>query len=189
MPRELTSWSPESALGAAVAALAVPGPLVSLGLIAVFNHPGFAGLNYLYDRTIAVAVMAQSVRAFPFALFLAWYALRTVPMVAHRSRAFGRGRAGHADVACAPSAAIGDRNRRCGRRGPFAERAFIDVAGHPTGDRTLIGSFVWSFTLQRRRSGGSNHLNAVFSACNGGLADICDIETRVSITEAWRLRV
>ena len=67
------------ALGATVAALAVPGPLVSLGLIAVFNHPRFAGLNYLYDRTIAVAVLAQSVRALPFAMFLAWHALRAVP--------------------------------------------------------------------------------------------------------------
>jgi iron(III) transport system permease protein len=66
------------ALIAAVAALAVPGPIVSLGLITVFNHPDFPRLNYLYDRTIAVAVIAQSIRALPLALFVMWYAFRSL---------------------------------------------------------------------------------------------------------------
>lgn len=62
-----------------VGGLAVPGPLWSLGLIAVFNEPGWPWLNYLYDRTIAVAVLAQATRAFPFVFLLVWCGLRTVP--------------------------------------------------------------------------------------------------------------
>ncbi|MEX2142689.1 MAG: ABC transporter permease subunit [Pirellulales bacterium] len=67
------------ALALAVGGLAVPGPLLSLGLIPVFNDPEWPWLNYLYDRTIAVAVLAQATRAFPLAFFLAWCGLRTIP--------------------------------------------------------------------------------------------------------------
>jgi iron(III) transport system permease protein len=65
----------------AVCGLAVPGPLLSLGLITVFNDPAWPWLNYLYDRTIAVAVIAQSARAFPLAFFLVWWAFATIPRV------------------------------------------------------------------------------------------------------------
>jgi iron(III) transport system permease protein len=63
----------------AAAALAVPGPLVGIGLIAVFNHPGLAMLNFLYDRTIVVAAIAQAIRAFPLVMLIVWHALHTVP--------------------------------------------------------------------------------------------------------------
>jgi iron(III) transport system permease protein len=63
----------------AVGGLAVPGPLLSLGLISVFNDPAWPWLNYFYDRTITVAVLAQATRAFPLAFFLAWCGLRTIP--------------------------------------------------------------------------------------------------------------
>jgi iron(III) transport system permease protein len=63
----------------AVGALAVPGPLLSLGLISLVNDPAWPWLNYLYDRTIGVAVMAQTVRALPLTLFLVWCGLRTIP--------------------------------------------------------------------------------------------------------------
>ncbi len=67
------------ALVLAVCGLAVPGPLLSLSLISVFNDPAWPSLNYLYDRTIAVAVLAQAARAFPLAFFLVWWALGTIP--------------------------------------------------------------------------------------------------------------
>ena len=63
----------------AVCGLAVPGPLLSLGLISVFNDPAWPWLNYLYDDTIAVPVLAQVTRAFPLVFFLAWCGLRTIP--------------------------------------------------------------------------------------------------------------
>jgi iron(III) transport system permease protein len=63
----------------AVAALATPGPLVSLALIAVFNNPSLPPLTELYDRSIVVLSLAQAVRAFPLAMVIMWYALRSVP--------------------------------------------------------------------------------------------------------------
>jgi ABC-type Fe3+ transport system permease subunit len=68
-----------AALLLAVCGLAVPGPLLSLGLISVFNDPAWPWLNYLYDDTIAVPVLAQVARAFPLAFFLIWHGLRTIP--------------------------------------------------------------------------------------------------------------
>jgi iron(III) transport system permease protein len=67
------------ALVLAVCGLAVPGPLLGLGSISVFNDPAWPWLNYLYDRTIAVAVLVQAMRAFPLAFFLVWWALATIP--------------------------------------------------------------------------------------------------------------
>jgi iron(III) transport system permease protein len=63
----------------AVAGLALPGPLISMGLISVFNHPGWPWLNELYDRTIAVVVIAHFLRAFPLSFFLVWSAMQTIP--------------------------------------------------------------------------------------------------------------
>jgi len=68
-----------AALSLVVVGLATPGPLLGLGLITVFNSPSYPWLSYLYDRTIAVAVLAQVLRAMPLAFVLAWHALRTIP--------------------------------------------------------------------------------------------------------------
>jgi iron(III) transport system permease protein len=59
--------------------LAVPGPLVGIGLISLFNQPGAPILNFLYDRTIAVAAIAQGIRAFPLGMLIVWHSLNTVP--------------------------------------------------------------------------------------------------------------
>ena len=67
------------AIALAAAALAVPGPLVGIGLIAIFNHPGLPPLNFLYDYTIGVAAIAQAIRAFPLGMLVVWHALHTVP--------------------------------------------------------------------------------------------------------------
>ena len=58
--------------------LAIPGPLVGLGLIAVFNASAFPPLNWLYDHSIAPIWIAQTIRALPLATLVLWYALRTV---------------------------------------------------------------------------------------------------------------
>jgi ABC-type Fe3+ transport system permease subunit len=57
----------------------VPGPLVSLGLIALFNNPSLPALNALYDRSIAVVSAAQAVRGLPVAMLIVWHSLRTIP--------------------------------------------------------------------------------------------------------------
>lgn len=63
----------------AAAALAVPGPLVGVGLIAIFNRPGMPVLNFLNDYTVAVPAIAQAIRAFPIGMLVIWHALDTVP--------------------------------------------------------------------------------------------------------------
>lgn len=61
-------------LGAAIL-LSTPGPLVGISVITVLNRPEIPGFTYLYDRTITAPALAQAVRAFPLALFIAWHAL------------------------------------------------------------------------------------------------------------------
>jgi iron(III) transport system permease protein len=68
-----------AAILASAAALAVPGPLVGIGLIALFNQPGMPPLNFLYDDTIGVVAIAQGIRAFPLGMLIVWHALHTVP--------------------------------------------------------------------------------------------------------------
>jgi iron(III) transport system permease protein len=63
----------------AVVALAIPGPIVGLALIRIFNAPHAPPLNYLYDHTIAAPAIAQTIRAFPLGLFIIWHAFRSVP--------------------------------------------------------------------------------------------------------------
>jgi iron(III) transport system permease protein len=61
------------------AALAVPGPLLGVGIISLMNQPGWTWLNLLYDHTIAAVWLAQTVRALPVCTLVLWYGLRTVP--------------------------------------------------------------------------------------------------------------
>ncbi|HEV2968942.1 MAG TPA: ABC transporter permease subunit [Pirellulales bacterium] len=72
-------WGGLPALILAVAALSVPGPLIGMALIAVFNWPSLPALNVLYDRSIVVVSSAQAIRAFPVAMFIVWHALRSIP--------------------------------------------------------------------------------------------------------------
>jgi iron(III) transport system permease protein len=72
-------WRALGAWIAAAACLAIPGPLVGLGLIRLFNAFDWAWLAWLYDRSIAPIWMAQSIRALPLATLVLWYALRTIP--------------------------------------------------------------------------------------------------------------
>jgi iron(III) transport system permease protein len=63
----------------AAACLAVPGPLLGLGLIWLLNWQDVEPLAYLYDYTIVAPWLAQTVRAFPLAILIVWHALASVP--------------------------------------------------------------------------------------------------------------
>jgi iron(III) transport system permease protein len=62
-----------------VAGLAIPGPVVGLWLTSASSASSWNWLYDLYDHTIFLSVVAQSLRAFPLTYFLLWLALRTVP--------------------------------------------------------------------------------------------------------------
>ena len=68
-----------AAISLAAAALAMPGPLLGIGLISIFNHPNAGFLNALYDYTIVVPAIAQAIRAFPLGMLIVWHALNTMP--------------------------------------------------------------------------------------------------------------
>ncbi len=59
--------------------LAVPGPVVAVGIIRMLNRPDSPMLCALYDRSIFAPWLALSIRALPAATLIAWHALRTVP--------------------------------------------------------------------------------------------------------------
>ncbi len=67
------------ALSTAALALAVPGPILGLGVITLLNHRNVPWLVTLYDRSILAPFLALLVRGLPPAIFVLWYALRTVP--------------------------------------------------------------------------------------------------------------
>ena len=77
LARRATIWSGVALLSSA-ACLATPGPLVGLAIIWLLNRDGSELLVFLYDRTITAPVMALVVRAFPLALLVSWYALRSI---------------------------------------------------------------------------------------------------------------
>jgi iron(III) transport system permease protein len=55
--------------------LATPGPLVGVVVIRLLNNPAIPGFTWLYDRTVAAPVLAQTARALPVALLIAWQAI------------------------------------------------------------------------------------------------------------------
>src|SRR5262249_11425071 len=59
--------------------LALPGPLVGLALIAIFQAADWSWLADLYDHSIAPVWIAQTIRALPLCTLVLWYALRTMP--------------------------------------------------------------------------------------------------------------
>ncbi|HEY2841244.1 MAG TPA: ABC transporter permease subunit [Pirellulales bacterium] len=59
--------------------LAIPGPIIGLGVISLLNQPNLEWAQHLYDRTIAPPALAQFVRAFPPVALVLWYALASIP--------------------------------------------------------------------------------------------------------------
>ncbi len=60
--------------------LAVPGPVVAMALIRIFNQPNHPWVAWLYDRTILVLCIGMLVRSFPWIVLILWTAFRTIPM-------------------------------------------------------------------------------------------------------------
>jgi iron(III) transport system permease protein len=59
--------------------LALPAPVIGLGIIWLFNFPNSRLLFWLYDQPIPGPWMALTLRALPLAALIVWHALRTVP--------------------------------------------------------------------------------------------------------------
>ena len=59
--------------------LAIPGPLLGIGLSWLFNAPDWSWLNFLYDLSNTATTVALSLRALPIVMIVLWYALRSVP--------------------------------------------------------------------------------------------------------------
>ncbi len=58
--------------------LAIPGPLLGVGIIKFMSSPHLPLLHPLYDRSIAPPVLATTIRALPLAILILWYGLRSV---------------------------------------------------------------------------------------------------------------
>jgi iron(III) transport system permease protein len=67
--------APAVLIGAA--SLAIPAPLLGIGLIHLFNDSSLP-LAWLYD-TIAAPIIGQAIRALPLAIFISWLAFRSIP--------------------------------------------------------------------------------------------------------------
>ncbi|MCO6459559.1 MAG: iron ABC transporter permease [Pirellulaceae bacterium] len=72
-------WRVVPGLLATTFGLAVPPPLVALGVIFLLDQPGSELLAWLYDDTLLAPVATLTVRALPLALLVLWAALRSVP--------------------------------------------------------------------------------------------------------------
>jgi iron(III) transport system permease protein len=72
-------WRAAPALAVAVAGLAVPGPLIGLGLIALLNREDSPVLVWLYDRSLFAPIAAALLRALPWAILIIWLAFRSIP--------------------------------------------------------------------------------------------------------------
>ena len=59
--------------------LAVPGPVIWLGVIWLLNQPHVPPLIYLYDRSILAPWLTLSIRGLAPATLIMWHALRSVP--------------------------------------------------------------------------------------------------------------
>lgn len=66
-------------LAASALALAVPGPLLGIGLIGLLNRPELPPLVYLYDQTITAPWLAMVIRSLPPAMLILGHAMRTIP--------------------------------------------------------------------------------------------------------------
>lgn len=74
--RSVRAWL---VLAAVAGLLAVPGPVIGLAIIAVFNRPEHPWLIWLYDRTLAAPCLAGVVHALPLAMLALWPSLRALP--------------------------------------------------------------------------------------------------------------
>lgn len=71
-------WRAVPALVAAAVGLALPGPLIGLGIIWLLDREELGILVWLYDCTVFAPVWASVVRIVPLAILGCWYVLRSV---------------------------------------------------------------------------------------------------------------
>lgn len=74
-----SGWAATVVILAAAMLLAVPGPILGLGLASLLNRPGWLLLNFLYDRTVLGPAIALVLRCLPLVILVLWHALRSVP--------------------------------------------------------------------------------------------------------------
>jgi iron(III) transport system permease protein len=58
--------------------LALPGPLIGLGIIWLLDRPFPPGLIWLYDRTLFAPILAMLIRTLPIAILFGWHILQSV---------------------------------------------------------------------------------------------------------------
>jgi iron(III) transport system permease protein len=73
-------WQSCIVLGLLAVLLAIPGPIIGLGLITIFNQSEAPWLHFLYDRSIAAPTIALVIRALPLVTLITWHALSSVPV-------------------------------------------------------------------------------------------------------------
>ena len=66
------------AVFAAALSLAIPAPLLAIGLIHVLNSPHLPWINWFYQSS-ATPMLGQTVRALPLPVFICWFAFRSIP--------------------------------------------------------------------------------------------------------------
>jgi iron(III) transport system permease protein len=59
--------------------LAVPGPILGIGIIKLLNQPHVPALLWLYDHSILAPWLAVYLRSLPIATLIMWHALQTAP--------------------------------------------------------------------------------------------------------------
>jgi iron(III) transport system permease protein len=71
------SWRALPALAVCALGMALPGPLIGLGVIWLLNRPEPVFV-WLYDRTIVPPVLAITVRTLPLAILVLWHSFRAL---------------------------------------------------------------------------------------------------------------
>lgn len=59
--------------------LAIPGPVLGIGLIGCLNQPTIPGLIFIYDRTIFAPVLAATLRSLPIVALTLWHGVSSLP--------------------------------------------------------------------------------------------------------------
>ncbi len=68
--------SPAIIIGAAT--LAIPAPLLGIGLIHWLDNPDLPWIGWMY-QTVAAPMLGQAIRALPLTMFIAWFGFRSIP--------------------------------------------------------------------------------------------------------------
>jgi iron(III) transport system permease protein len=71
-------WKAVPALLTTALGLAVPGPLVALGVIWILNRPSPTIFPWLYDKTVFAPAITIVVRTLPLATMILWGAIRSI---------------------------------------------------------------------------------------------------------------